>query len=113
MDHFFTVKYGYRIDEMLSITGDELAQALYAQAAGTIFRGVGGKHIIAIRPDFHRHLRINREHELKTSDMRELAPGLKHTLEEMIDTATERAEAALGNGGNTLHTQQPILRLKE
>jgi len=74
---YFKIKTGYRSDEFISITEDELETAITAQITGKvgIFREgtIAGNYIMSITPDYHKILGFNSDYHLTGEDMKLIA----------------------------------------
>lgn len=68
----FKVKYGYSVEDQVSIGENELAKALYAQRTGKpVYIGnvsIKGTNIISIAPHYHYHTGWNEWYEPKNGE---------------------------------------------
>lgn len=99
---YYKVKYGFKDDEVISITDKDLKKALYAQINGGIVildgGSVSGNNIISITPDLHRVLGLNPEYKLTGEDYRELGDEVIR----LHRTALEGAKLSLTEGNRNI-----------
>lgn len=93
--YYYKVKYGFGATEYVSITQDELPKAIYAHINGTpvILKGqsISGKHIIYIKPDFHKYTGWNDAYEPKDSeDFRQIQRDCPPELDKVQALAEDR-----------------------
>lgn len=105
-NRWFRVKYGYNINEFISIPEEYLAKAIYSKQKQTLFsfddRIIDGKEIKNITPDYHKHTGWNSWYEPKDAeDFKQIerdCPDYKGC----IDTATHIAIESIRTGNTKL-----------
>lgn len=99
---YFRVKYGYSINEFISIPEEYLAKAIYAFQKQSLFyfndRIINGKEIKTITPDYHVHTGWNDWYEPKSAeDFRQIERDCPDYTG-YIDAGTKLALEAMRSG---------------
>ena len=112
---YFKVKIGYGADDFITITENELPRAIKAQVNGgiVIFEegSTAGNNIMAILPDYHRALGLNRGYTLTSEDYARIGGKVINEYRNALLMASSHARRISERDKTLIKGADPIVEL--